>query len=64
MTNRVKNQINEAELAEEMKRYVSHLREQQKYNNAAVKTEAKKALIRTGVLTRNGNLKKKIVSWE
>ena len=61
MTTAVKLQQSDKEYIEGMKRYLEELKQQPPEQ---AKDEAKKALIRTGVLTRNGKPKKTIVSWE
>ena len=50
--------------AKEMESYIKTLRNQQKVSQDDAYADAKEALKRTGVINRNGNTKKKIVSWE
>lgn len=49
---------------EEMDKYIEKLEKQQARSNESALQEANEALVRTGVCTKKGNLKKKIVSWE
>ena len=60
MKNTSAARTNNARMSEEMNEYIRALRNMPK-EQAAI--DAKAALIRTGVLTKNGNVKKKIVSW-
>ncbi len=54
----------EFEMSRKMQEYAEQLKKQSKENPAKAKADAKIALVRTGVLTKNGNAKRKIVSWE
>lgn len=54
----------EMAMAQAMKKYVCEMQKDALKNPESAKKEAKKALIRTGVATPRGNLKKIIVSWE
>lgn len=55
----------EYKFANEMEKYVKELKSMRKRNGEAeCREEALEALKRTGVVTRNGNTRKKIVSWE
>lgn len=54
-------QKKDKETLSEMDAYIVKLKKQSK---TAAKTHAVTALKRTGVLSSNGNSKKKIVSWE
>lgn len=55
--------MKEAKIVKEMADYVARLKKQQiKSPNTAV-IEARDALYRTGVATKNGKIKKRIVSW-
>lgn len=47
-----------------MRKYVITKQIQAKESPAVAKTEARGALMRTGVITKGGNPKKVIVSWE
>lgn len=47
-----------------MRKYVSKKQAEAKHFPDHAKIEATDALIRTGVVTKHGNPKKKIVSWE
>ena len=48
----------------EMSHYVTTLKLQQQKSRYRAQEEAKSALIRTGVLTEEGEEKEKIVTWE
>ena len=48
----------------DMKDYVNALKKRMKDSDNKTYEEAKDALIRTGVMTKNGRPKKKIVNWE
>lgn len=50
--------------AEKMRIYVENLEKQAEVATDQAKKEAKKALKETGVIDKNGAVKKKIVSWE
>ncbi len=50
--------------AEKMKIYVERLEKQALDSEEQAKEDAKKALRETGVINKNGTIKKKIVSWE
>ncbi len=54
----------EMSLAQSMKKYVSQIKKDVAADPETARQEAKDALIRTGVATCKGNLKKVIVSWE
>ena len=54
----------DTEIIGKMDCYITKLRKQQQEVPDAAYREAKKALIRTGVATKQGNTKPKIVSWE
>ena len=47
-----------------MQKHVAAKQSQAKKMPEIAKEEAQKALVRTGVTTRNGNRKRVIVSWE
>ena len=49
---------------EQMRAYVEKLEEQAETSEKQAKKDAIKALKETGVINKNGKLKKKIVSWE
>lgn len=50
--------------AEKMKLYIRKLESQAEFSEVQAKKDAKKALLETGVINKNGTIKKKIVSWE
>lgn len=52
---------NDLEIIEGMKKYIEYLK---KLPKEEAKIKAKEALIRTGVLTEDGEEKESIVSWE
>jgi len=54
----------EKDITRAMDSYISELKRVKKESPEKAYNDAKKALIRTGVMTKNGNMKKKIVSWE
>lgn len=54
----------EVKFIKEMENYVIKLKKQQIESRKNAYNDAKKALLRTGVVTRSGKTKKKIVSWE
>ena len=61
----VKSIINQKKnIAEEMKKFLKTLERQSKKSKMEAYNSAKEALIRTGVATAKGKIKKKIVSWE
>lgn len=64
MSTAVKLRAAEVEFIEEMDNYIVKLKKQQIESKESAYSEAKKALLRTGVVTRGGKTKKKIVSWE
>ena len=47
-----------------MDKYIRKLEQQSQKSRKKAKSEAEDALKRTGVINRNGALKKVIVSWE
>ena len=49
---------------EEMDNYIKKLEKQKNDSKEIALQEAKEALVRTGVCTKKGNVKRKIVSWE
>ncbi len=55
---------NEEKYLKDMRNYVSALKRKKSASDNKVCEEAKDALIRTGVLNKNGRPKKKIVNWE
>ena len=57
----VKLQPDKKEYLRDLDNYITKLQNQP---SDKAQKEAEKALKRTGVTTRNGKLKKKIVSWE
>lgn len=55
----------EFKFANEMEEYVEEIKNKRKLKGEAeCRKEALAALKRTGVVTKNGNTRKKIVSWE
>lgn len=50
--------------AQEMQRYIEKLEKQSRECTKEAKKDARAALERTGVITKSGKTKKKIVSWE
>lgn len=64
MSTAVKLRQSDNNFIEEMDRYIRELENQKKTSQDMAYQEAKKALYRTGVGTKKGNIKKKIVSWE
>lgn len=54
----------EMAMVRSMEKYVSTIQKSALADPEQAKQDARKALIRTGVATSNGNLKKVIVSWE
>lgn len=54
----------EVEFIKEMDEYIGKLKKQQLDSNEDACRAAKAALLRTGVVTKGGKTKKKIVSWE
>lgn len=48
----------------EMQKYVNKMRVQAQKEPEVARVEARGALVRTGVITKKGNPKKIIVSWE
>lgn len=64
MSTAMKIRRDEFEYATQMRGYVDNLRKQVAQNPAQAKKDARSALVRTGVLSSNGRIKKKIVSWE
>lgn len=57
-------QKEEYQFAKEMEAYVESMKQRKDEAGNSLYDEAKKALVRTGVITPKGNTKKKIVSWE
>ena len=55
---------NEMQRVTAMRKYVVAMQVQAKKSPATAKEEARGALVRTGVITKAGNPKKVIVSWE
>lgn len=64
MSTAVKLRAAEVEFIKEMDNYVIKLKKQQIESSETAYIAAKKALLRTGVATKSGKTKKKIVSWE
>lgn len=64
MSTAVKLRAAEVEFIKEMDNYVLRLKKQQIESSENAYNEAKSALLRTGVITKSGKTKKKIVSWE
>lgn len=64
MSTAVKLRAAEVEFIKEMDNYVMKLKKQQIESSETACIEAKEALLRTGVVTKSGKTKKKIVSWE
>lgn len=60
----IKLRENEARYLKDMEIYIKRLEDEQVKSKENAYQEAKKALIRTGVMDKNGKMKKKIVSWE
>jgi len=61
MANTISLQSDNRKLLDDMDAFISELRQKPK---EIAEKDAKAALYRTGVTYKNGNLKKKIVSWE
>lgn len=59
-----KLRADDMEVAKAMKKYVDGEAKRFKNDPDSAKRDALEALQRTGVATKQGNLKKKIVSWE
>lgn len=51
-------------LIKEMDAYIKKMKRQKGKSLEAARAEARKALIRTGVLDKDGRPKERIVSWE
>lgn len=64
MNTTVKLQTTDEELIKAMGKYVCNLKKQQNRPSEKMYNEAKSALVRTGVVTKRGKTKKRIVSWE
>lgn len=64
MSTAVKLRAAEGTLIKEMDDFVVKLKRQQIESSETAYIEAKEALFRTGVVTKSGKTKKKIVSWE
>ena len=60
----IKLRENEARYLRDMEIYIKRLEDEQVKSKESAYQEAKKDLIRTGVMDKNGKMKKKIVSWE
>lgn len=60
----IKLRENEARYLRDMEIYIKRLEDEQVKSKESAYQEAKKALIRTGVMDKDGKMKKKIVSWE
>lgn len=60
----IKLRENEARYLRDMEIYIKRLEDEQVKSKEIAYQEAKKALIRTGVMDKDGKMKKKIVSWE
>lgn len=54
----------EVEFIKEMDDFVVKLKKQQVESSETAYIEAKSALLRTGVVTKSGKTKKRIVTWE
>lgn len=64
MSTAVKLRASESKYLDELEAYIVKLKGM-KHNSADdAYREAKEALLRTGVVTKSGRIKKKIVSWE
>ena len=57
-------QMDDTKVLAEMDKYIRKLEQQSQKSRKKAKSEAEDALKRTGVINRNGALKKVIVSWE
>ena len=64
MSTAVKLRAAEVEFIKEMDNYIKKLKKQQNESGQIAYDEARHALFRTGVVTKSGKTKKKIVSWE
>lgn len=56
-------QMDDTKVLAEMDKYIRKLEQQSQKSRKKAKSEAEDALKRTGVINRNGALKKVIVSW-
>lgn len=64
MSTAVKLHASEGKYLDEMETYIVKLKNMRHDSTEDAYKEAKKALLRTGVVTRSGKIKEKIVSWE
>ena len=64
MSTAVKLRAAEVKFINEMDNYVLKLKKQRLESRDTAYKEAKTALLRTGVVTKSGKPKKRIVSWE
>lgn len=64
MKGAVKLRRNDEDVARLMELYIATLKKEAERDPKLARRRAKRALIRTGVLTPDGKPKKKIVSWE
>ena len=64
MRNAIILRQSEMEITKAMEGYVVAVKTDVAKNPEKARKEARKALVRTGVMTTKGSLKKKIVSWE
>ena len=64
MNTAVEIRSTEVEFIKEMDHYIEKLRQQQTDSVDTAYKEAMDALLRTGVVNKNGKPKEKIVSWE
>ena len=60
----IKLRENEKRYLRDMERYIKRLEDEQVKSKESAYREAQEALIRTGVMDKDGKMKKKIVSWE
>ena len=58
------NNTHNINVANEISFYLSDLKREYRISEVSAYEDAKSALERTGVTTKNGNTKKKIVPWE
>lgn len=64
MITTIKHPNAEVDFIKEMDIFIVKLKKQKNESSEIAYNEAKKALLRTGVVTKSGKTKKKIVSWE
>ncbi len=64
MSTAIKLRACEGKYLDELETYIVKLKDMKHDSTEEAYKEAKKALLRTGVVTRSGKIKKKIVSWE